>query len=44
MLQEGMSELELALKLYSKMVEEGHHGVARFGMFDTEMVLGHICF
>ncbi|NLY43752.1 MAG: aminopeptidase P family protein [Clostridiaceae bacterium] len=44
MLKEGMSELELALKLYSKLVEEGHHGVARFGMFDTEIVLGHVCF
>lgn len=26
------------------MIKEGHHGVARFGMFETEMVLGHVCF
>jgi len=26
------------------MLEEGHHGVARFGMFDTEIALGHIAF
>jgi len=44
MLREGMSEAELAAELYSVMVGEGHHGIARFGMFDTEIVLGHICF
>ncbi|SHE84659.1 M24 family metallopeptidase [Desulforamulus putei] len=44
MLKEGMSEAELASQLFSVMIEEGYHGVARFGMFDTEMVLGHICF
>lgn len=43
-LREGMSEAELAAELFSIMIEEGHHGVARFGMFDTEIVLGHICF
>ncbi len=43
-LQEGMSEADLATQLYSIMVKEGHHGVARFGMFETEMVLGHVCF
>ncbi|WHH60690.1 Xaa-Pro peptidase family protein [Petroclostridium sp. X23] len=43
-LVEGMSEAELATRIFSIMVEEGHHGVARFGMFDTEIVLGHICF
>lgn len=44
MLKEGMSEAELASQLFSVMIKEGHHGVARFGMFDTEMVLGHISF
>lgn len=43
-LKEGMSEAELALKIYSIMIEEGHHGVARFGMFDTEIAVGHVCF
>jgi len=43
-LREGMSEAELAARLFSIMIEEGHHGISRFGMFDTEMVLGHICF
>ncbi|NSW92651.1 MAG: aminopeptidase P family protein [Firmicutes bacterium] len=43
-LKEGMSELELAVQLFSIMVAEGHHGVSRFGMFDTEMGIGHICF
>jgi Xaa-Pro aminopeptidase len=44
MLNEGMSEVDLAALLYSKMLELGHHGVARFGMFDTEVILGHIAF
>jgi Xaa-Pro aminopeptidase len=44
LLREGMSELELAMQLYSVMVSEGHHGVARFSMFDTEMAVGHIAF
>ncbi|MEG6513840.1 Xaa-Pro peptidase family protein [Desulforamulus ruminis] len=44
MLREGMSEAELASQLFSVMIQEGHHGVTRFGMFDTEMVLGQIGF
>ncbi|AKB83738.1 Xaa-Pro aminopeptidase [Methanosarcina barkeri 3] len=44
MLHEGMSEVDLSTELYSVMVEEGHHGLCRFGMFDTEMVLGNVCF
>jgi Xaa-Pro aminopeptidase len=44
MLREGMSEVDLAAELYAAMLKEGHHGVARFGMFDTEMVIGHIAF
>jgi Xaa-Pro dipeptidase len=43
-LREGMSEAELAVNLFSIMIEEGHHGVARIRMFDTEMLLGNICF
>lgn len=43
-LKEGVSEAEFAAELYSIMIEEGHHGVSRFAMFDTEIVLGHICF
>ncbi|MGB9929676.1 MAG: M24 family metallopeptidase [Methanosarcina sp.] len=44
MLREGMSEAELAVEVFSVMVEEGHHGICRFGMFDTEMFLGNVCF
>ena len=44
MLREGMSEVDLATELFSVMVEEGHDGVSRFGMFDTEMFLGNVCF
>lgn len=43
-LEEGMSESELASKLFSIMIEEGHHGVARFRMFDTDLALGHVAF
>ncbi|MDP4093222.1 MAG: Xaa-Pro peptidase family protein [Bacillota bacterium] len=43
-LKEGMSEAELGTELFSFLVRQGHHGVARFGMFETEMLLGHVCF
>ncbi|MGC9516838.1 MAG: M24 family metallopeptidase [Methanomicrobiales archaeon] len=44
LLIEGMSEADMAAKLFSVLIEEGHHGVTRFGMYDTEMILGQICF
>ena len=43
-LREGISEASFGGELFSILVEEGHHGVARFGMFDTEVILGHIAF
>ncbi|WP_010252029.1 M24 family metallopeptidase [Acetivibrio cellulolyticus] len=44
MLREGMSEAELATELFAALMEEGYHGITRFGMFDTEIMLGHIGF
>jgi Xaa-Pro aminopeptidase len=44
LLHKGMSEVDLAGDLYAEMLHEGHHGVIRFGMFDTEVALGHIAF
>lgn len=44
LLRKGMSEADLGGELYSLMVREGHHGIARFSMYDTEILLGHICF
>jgi len=44
MLKEGMSEAELATQLFVVLMEEGYQGITRFGMFDTEMMLGHIGF
>ncbi len=44
MLREGMSEAELGGEVFSLMVREGHHGITRFGMFGTEMVLGQLGF
>jgi len=43
-LKEGMSEVDLTGKLYDIMLREGHHGVARFGMMDTDVGIGHIAF
>lgn len=43
-LVQGMSETDLAAELFKNMMAEGHHGVSRFGMFDTEMVLGQLGF
>lgn len=44
MLREGMSEADLSAELFSVLVGEGHHGLTRFGMFDTEIVVGHVGF
>ncbi|MDD1725100.1 MAG: Xaa-Pro peptidase family protein [Methanospirillum sp.] len=43
-LVEGMSEMELATSLYKTMVDEGHHGIARFGKFNTEILVGQLGF
>ncbi len=43
-LREGMSEAELTSELYTLMMDEGHHGIVRFGMFESEIVLGLIGF
>ncbi|MBI5681276.1 MAG: aminopeptidase P family protein [Methanobacterium sp.] len=44
LLHEGISEADLAAELFKILIEEGHHGVTRFGMFDTEIVVGHVGF
>ena len=44
LLEEGMSEAELGAEILRVMLRRGHHGVARLGMFDTELFLGAICF
>ncbi len=44
LLSEGMRESDFATQLYAILVEEGHHGIARFGRFNTEMLLGQIGF
>ncbi len=43
-LREGMTEVDLASELYGLMVKEGHQGIARFAMFDTEIVVGQLGF
>lgn len=43
-LREGMSEVEFITELYSVMVMEGHHGVSRFAMFETDIGIGQIGF
>lgn len=42
--REGMNESELTAAIFTVLLEEGHQGIARFGMFDTEIMLGHIAF
>jgi len=44
LLKEGIRECDFAGSLYTLLVSEGHHGIARFGMFNTEMLLGQIGF
>ncbi|HEX2933733.1 MAG TPA: M24 family metallopeptidase, partial [Bacteroidales bacterium] len=43
-LEEGISEASFATRLFAEMVKEGHQGISRFAMYDTEMILGHIGF
>lgn len=43
-LREGMSETEFITELYSVMIKEGFHGVARFSMFETDIGIGQIGF
>ncbi|MEG6617550.1 Xaa-Pro peptidase family protein [Peptococcaceae bacterium 1198_IL3148] len=44
MLVAGISEAELATQIYTSLMGAGHHGLTRFRMFDTEMLLGHVGF
>ncbi|HQF37765.1 MAG TPA: Xaa-Pro peptidase family protein [Opitutaceae bacterium] len=44
LLREGMSEAEFAGDLNSLLVQEGHQGLVRFGMFGVEMVVGQLGF
>lgn len=44
LLREGMNEAELTAEIYAKMIKLGHHGVSRFSMYQTEMVIGQIGF
>jgi Xaa-Pro dipeptidase len=44
MLREGISEADFVAELYERMVKFGYHGVSRFSMFQTEMVVGQVGF
>jgi len=43
-LNEGMSETELAAEMFSLFIRNGYHGVSRFSMKNADVALGHICF
>ncbi len=44
LLREGISEADFVADLFEKMVKGGYHGVSRFSMFQTEMVVGQVGF
>lgn len=44
LLREGMSEVDFFAELNTSLLEEGHDGVVRFGMFDTEIPTGQVGF
>lgn len=44
LLREGINEANFTAELYENMVKCGHHGVSRFSMFQTEMVVGQVGF
>ena len=44
LLHEGMSEADLLADIYAAMVKLGHHGLSRFAMPQSEMVVGQLGF
>jgi Xaa-Pro dipeptidase len=44
LLRKGMNEVELTAELYSLFLREGHHGLTRFAMFDTDLGIGQLGF
>ncbi len=44
MLRPGLSEVELAATILHRLLDLGHHGIARIAMFDTELFMGGVCF
>ncbi len=44
LLMEGMNEANFGADIFREMVRQGHHGIVRFGMFDTEIVIGQLGF
>lgn len=43
-LREGMSEVDFTAELYKKMLKMGHHSVARFYSYQTEIIAGQVAF
>ncbi len=44
LLQEGICEADFTARLYSELVQMGHHGVSRFSMYQVEMIVGQLGF
>lgn len=44
LLHEGMSEADLGTELFSLFMKNGHHGISRFAMKNTDVIIGHIGF
>ena len=42
--RKGISEKELGSEILKYMMDNGHQGIARLSMFNTEMFLGQVCF
>jgi Xaa-Pro dipeptidase len=44
LLREGINEADFTARLYSDLVQMGHHGVSRFSMYQVEMIVGQLGF
>ena len=44
LLHSGISEAELGAELFSLFIKNGYHGISRFSMRNTDVVLGHVGF
>ncbi|MDD2236727.1 MAG: Xaa-Pro peptidase family protein [Kiritimatiellae bacterium] len=44
LLREGMSEAELAADVFHALLQRGHHAISRVHAFNSELMLGQVCF
>ncbi|MGD9127745.1 MAG: Xaa-Pro peptidase family protein [Planctomycetia bacterium] len=44
LMTEGMSEAQLAVQIFNEKIKRGAQGLVRLNMFETQVILGYVCF